>query len=112
EALSASLLDAFNRAERTVADRIRHPARKEVRETVLPQIEAAYAVGDSPRYYYIEAYRSYRALGQQPDDCTAVAFGTGWFVREAGTFRSLVTLVDVLQCNRYGASYLLPLGVL
>ena len=39
-----------------------------------------------------------------------MAFGTGWFVREGGQVRSLLTVVDLLSCDRAGASYMLPLG--
>jgi hypothetical protein len=85
---------------------------RRARDQVTPAIEAAYAFGDSPRFYYVEAMRTYRLLGQAPDECAASAFGTGWFVREGETFRSLVTAVDVLPCNGFGASYMLPLGVI
>jgi hypothetical protein len=110
--LAPTLLEAFNVAERETASHTNHPMPRRVRDQVTPAIEAAYAFGDSPRYYYIEAMRLYRLLGQAPDECTAAAFGTGWFVREGGIFRSLLTYVDVLPCNGFGASYMLPLGVI
>jgi len=103
------LREAFNRAERQISGS--HPVGRSAREPVLPIIEAAYGLGESPRFYYVEAQRSYRSLGQTPDECLAVAFGTGWFVRDGSGVRSLLTAVDLLQCNRYGASYMLPLGV-
>jgi hypothetical protein len=62
--------------------------------------------------YYVEASRRYRELGQLAGDCAAVAFGTGWFVREGLSVRSLLTQVDLLRCDRAGASYMLPLGVI
>jgi hypothetical protein len=111
EPLLPVLPKAFNDAETQTANRGRHPMSRRAREFADPAIEAAYAIGSSPRYYYIEAMRSYRLLGQAPDDCVATAFGTGWFVREGDTVRSLLTAVDVLPCNRFGASYMLPLGV-
>jgi len=109
--LTPVLLDAFNLAERYTA-RGNHPMPGRVRDKMTPAIEAAYAFGDSPRFYYVEARRMYRLLGQAPDQCTATALGTGWFVREGEKFRSLVTAVDVLPCNGFGASYMLPLGVI
>jgi hypothetical protein len=110
-ALEPVLLDAFNRGEREVASRTNHPMARSGREIVEPMIEAAYAFGDSTRFYYVESIRAYRSLGQRVDECLAIAFGTGWFVREGGKLSSLVMMVDLLGCNRYGASYMLPLGV-
>ena len=40
-----------------------------------------------------------------------MAYGTGWFVREGDRVTSLLTGVDLLNCDRAGASYMLPLGV-
>jgi hypothetical protein len=112
-ALAPVLLEAFNRAERDTASHgSGHPIARRSREHVDPAIEALYAFGESPRIYYVEATRAYRSLGQQPDECLAVAFGTGWFVREGSAVRSLVTAVDLLDCDRLGASYMLPLGVI
>ena len=110
--LTPALLDAFNAAERTVADRHGHPVSRAGREGRVPEIEAIYAVGDHPRIYYIEAARRYRQLGQRADECTAMAFGTGWFARDGEHVRSLSTAVDLLGCDRAGASYMLPLGAL
>ena len=111
QAVAPVLLVAFNRAERDTASRSSHPRSTAPWEQVRPAFEAVYAYGTSPRYYYIEAIRAYRLLGQRPDECVAMAFGTGWFVREAGVVRPLVMYVDQLPCDRYGASYMLPLGV-
>ena len=41
-----------------------------------------------------------------------MAFGTGWFARDGDEVRSLNTAVDLLACNRAGASYMLPLGAM
>ena len=41
-----------------------------------------------------------------------MAFGTGWFARDGEDVRSLETVVDLLPCNRRGASYMLPLGAM
>jgi hypothetical protein len=111
QAVAPVVWDAFNRAERETASRSNHPMPRSARELVQPAFEAVYAYGASPRFYYVEAIRAYRMLGQPPDECVASAFGTGWFVREGATIRSLLMFVDVLPCNRTGASYMLPLGV-
>jgi hypothetical protein len=41
-----------------------------------------------------------------------MAFGTGWFAREHGKAHSLATVVDLLRCDRNGASYMFPFGML
>lgn len=111
-ALMPALLEAFNHAERQVEDRYGHPMSRRAREGRVPDLEAVYAAGEHPRIYYVEATRRYRELGRRWDDCTAVAFGTGWFAREGEQVRSLDTAVDLLACNRSGASYMLPLGAM
>jgi hypothetical protein len=109
--IAPALLEAFNRAERVVEDRFGHTVKRHAREGVAPTVEALYAFGDQPRIYYVEATRPYRQLGQPADACMQLAFGTGWFVQEGGQVRSLLTVVDLLNCDRGGASYMLPLGV-
>jgi hypothetical protein len=102
---------SFNDAERQVESRYGHPIKRRAREGVAPTIEAVYAYGDTPRIYYIEATRAYRELGQTSGECAAVGSGTGWFVRDPGGARALTMVVDVLNCDRQSASYMLPLGV-
>jgi hypothetical protein len=108
-AMSAALHDAFNRAERKTAGKFDHPIRESIRERVTPAIEALYAHGGEPRVFYVESLREYKAAGTR--DCTMVSFGTGWFVRENGAFRALSMVVDALNCDRLGGSYMMPLGV-
>jgi hypothetical protein len=110
--LAGVLLESFNRAERTVEGQSGHPIARRAREGVEPTIEALYAFGTTPRVYYVEATRRYRRLGQSADECEALAFGTGWFVRDEAGVRSLMMAVDLLACDRSGASYMLPLGVM
>jgi hypothetical protein len=111
--LGAALLDAFNRAERKIEHQgDGHPIPRRAREGVQPTVEAIYAYGEQPRIYYVEAARRYRELGRPVTECAALAFGTGWFAAEGSTVRSLVTVVDLLRCDRVGASYMLPLGVM
>jgi hypothetical protein len=110
--LIPAIHDAFNVAEREVEKNYGHPVARRAREGRVPDIEAVYAVGDHPRIYYVEATRRYRLLGQPLDQCEAAAFGTGWFARDGDQVRSLETAVDVLQCDRRGASFMLPLGAI
>jgi hypothetical protein len=104
--------EAFNVAERVVDQAYSHPVPRRAREGRQPDIDAVYAVGDRPRIYYVESVRRYRLLGRGAEDCSAAAFGTGWFARDGERVRSLETAVDVLPCNRRGASFMLPLGAM
>ncbi len=106
------LTEAFNRAERVVEEHYSHPIARRAREGVQPTIEAVYAFGTTPRVYYVESTRPYRQLGQSPGECEALAFGTGWFVRDASGVRSQMMTADLLACDRAGASYMLPLGAM
>jgi hypothetical protein len=103
---------AFNNAERQTEDKYGHPVDRRAREGRAPDLEAVYAAGSQPRIYYVEATRRYRSLGRSADQCDAIGFGTGWFVRDGAAIRPLTTIVDILRCDRRGASYMLPLGVL
>jgi len=110
-ALIPAVHQAFNVAERKVEDAYGHPIGRRAREGRTPDVEAVYAFGSHPRIYYVESVRVYRILGQT-GDCPMAAFGTGWFARDGEDVRSLETAVDVLPCNRTGASFMLPLGVM
>jgi hypothetical protein len=108
--LHGLMREAFDRAERELASRYSHPIKESTREAIRPDIEAMYAFGTAPRVYYVEAARGYTTLGRH-DEC-AIAFGTGWFTRDGDNrLRKLDMAVDLLRCDRYGASYMLPLGV-
>jgi hypothetical protein len=112
-ALIPALHGAFNDSERALDEKNSHPISRASREGVAPTIEAVYAFGDNPRVYYVEATRTYRKLPLPPGECTATGFGTGWFVRDGAGVHMLAMTVDLVNCaDRYGASYMLPLGVL
>ena len=111
-ALLPSVQETFNTAERRMENRYGHPVSRRAREGRAPDIEAVYAFGEHPRIYYVESSRRYRVLGQTNRDCEALAFGTAWFAREGTQVRTLDAAADLLDCNRRGASYMLPLGVI
>lgn len=106
----AGLRARFNAAERETEINFNHPIPRRVRDAIEPVIEAAYAFGDAPRTYYVEASRLYRQLGD--NGCTVIAFATGWLIRDGKGSKWADMAVDVLPCNQYGAVYMLPLGVL
>ena len=114
DALSATLApvvrDTFNVTERKIDDRQHHPVPRADREKSAPVIEAMYAAADA-RVVYVEAAREYR-VERDPAQCRAVAFGGGWFARgDDRRYTPLQTYVTVLNCDRDGASYMLPLGI-
>jgi hypothetical protein len=110
QAIADDVRVAFNKAEREVEARYGHSIKRQAREGIAPEIEAVYAYGHEPRVYYIEATRAYRRLGQT--ECVEMAFATGWFSREREATRPIATVLDLLRCDRNGASYMYPFGVL
>jgi hypothetical protein len=107
-----ALREAFNQAERLMENQYGHPVPRRAREGRDPDVEAIYAVGEHPRIYHIESSRRYRLLGQAADDCEAVGFGTGWFTADGTQVSSIYMRVDLLNCEKRGASYMLPLGAM
>ncbi len=110
EALATGLREKFNAAEVEVDRRFGHPISRKIREPQQPVIEALYAFGEHPRTFYIEASRTYRSADEK--SCR-IAFATGWFMRDAEpSAKWLDVAVDLLPCNKYGATYMLPFGAL
>jgi hypothetical protein len=109
--LMPMILDSFNRTERQIGGEVHHPIPQAEREQIAPAIEAMYASPDG-RVLYIEVAREYHDRGDPSDACRAVAFGGGWFARgDRDLYEPLQTYVQVLDCDRDGASYMLPLGI-
>jgi len=112
-----AVIDAFNAAEETArryerGQAVHLPSNREARQSIPTIIEAIYAAGDSTggRVYYFEASREYSLRGVR---CPMVTFGAGWFVREGATgLRRLRFDVEVVDCERYGLLYMLPLGTI
>lgn len=103
--------NAFNEAESETVSRFGHSVKKSLRESVNVNIEAIYTHGTDRRVFYVEATRGYQSDTMREREC-ALSFGTGWFATdEKGTIVRLDMAVDLLRCNRYGAAYMLPLGV-
>ena len=111
QGLLDAVREAFNKSERETADHFGHPFKQAEREKFAIELEAVYAFGTLARAYYVEAGRTYAARPNR-DECL-IAFGTGWFKKETVYWtRKLDMAVDLLPCDRYGGSYMLPLGVL
>jgi len=108
-ALAEGLRAKFNEAELDTASRFNHPVARRDRERIDPEVEALYAFGENPRAYYIEASRPYRT---REDKGCVIGFGTGWFARDREKTTWLDMAVDLLPCDKYGATYMLPFGAL
>jgi hypothetical protein len=108
--LVPGLRERFNKAELETDREFGHPVPRRLREGAEPTIEALYAFGDRPRAYYVEANRTY--LNASDGRCVAIGFATGWLVNDGDSPKWLDMAVDILRCNKYGATYMLPLGAL
>jgi len=112
-----AVVDAFNAAEESArlnerGQAVHLPRDHKARQSIPTVIEAIYSAGDSngARVYYFEASREYSLRGVE---CPMVTFGAGWFVREgASALRKLRFDVEVVDCERYGLLYMLPLGTI
>jgi hypothetical protein len=108
--LVPGLRERFNKAELETDREFGHPVPRRLREGAEPTIEALYAFGDRPRAYYVEANRTYSSTSD--GRCVAIAFATGWLVNDGDRPKWLDMAVDILGCNKYGATYMLPLAAL
>lgn len=114
--MAVKLLDEFDRQENIAAGsftRWRHPVPRAQRRKVPVQLEALYrAPMDEPDAvaYYAEAVKQYPA---QPgdDDCGLLTFARGWLAVIKGDVRSIELFAQVTYCDRTGASFMLPLGI-
>lgn len=116
-AAAVTILEAFNNAEERAARDFtswRHPYSRAARERMTIQLEALYrAPMDEPGWsaYYVEAVRRY-APAPGDDGCGLVTFTSGW-VRIGPNGKALLDLASrITYCDRKGASYMLPLGLM
>jgi hypothetical protein len=84
------------------------PSQKELRAMPPLAIEALYAYGTSRRTYFVEGAREYKRGGA----CVAVAIVRGLVARESGKFSTDKLRLGISSCDRAGATYMLPLGVM
>jgi hypothetical protein len=84
------------------------PNEQQLRSTPPMVIEALYAYGTSRRTYFIEGAREYKKDGV----CTVVSLVRGMVARESGKFSTEGIRLGLSACDRAGATYMLPLGVM
>jgi hypothetical protein len=84
------------------------PNERELLSMPPMALEALYAYGTSRRTYFVEGAREYKRGGA----CTAVVLVTGLVVRDSGKFSTEGLRLGLSSCDRSGATYMLPLGVM
>lgn len=115
--MAVTILEAFNdeeeRASRSFTD-WRHPYPRAARERMTIQLEALYSAAmDEPGWsaYYVEAVRRFPPEPED-DGCGLVTFTSGWVrVGPEGPPRLDLTS-RITYCDRTGASFMLPLGLI
>ncbi len=105
----------------TLTEAFNHAGRHRKAGPVIPSVDVCASASSrrsrpccaSTRTYYVEAVRyEYRTSGPQGSECEAIAYGQGWFTRDAAGVRSITLGMHLLGCDRDGANYMLPLGAL
>jgi hypothetical protein len=116
-AAAVGILDAFNDAEELAVRAFtdwQHPVARTARQRMTIQLEALYrAPMDEEGWsaYYVEAVRRYPP-GPLDAGCGLVTFTSGW-VRISPKGQPLMDLSSrISYCDRKGASYMLPLGLM
>ena len=111
------LLPEFNKMEDAAIASFtawRHPVSRGQRARMPIEVEALYRVPmdeEGWAAYYIEAIRRYPP-GPDDEGCGLVTFASGW-IRLGPKGRPLFDIgARVTYCDRKGAGYMLPLGVL
>ena len=116
-AAAVTILDAFNEAEEVASRGFtnwRHPYSRAVRERMTIQLEALYtAPMDEAGWnaYYVEAVRRFPP---EPEDegCGLVTFTSGWVRIGPGGKARMDLSSRITYCDRTGASFMLPLGLM
>jgi len=120
-ALAEELRAPFTRAEaRALSDgwrlRSEHPVRAEERREWPIKIEALYRAPHTrpgSQLYYFEAMRSYPWKTDETGfACDLVTFAWGWLLETDEGGRDLQVFARIADCNRWGISFMMPLGVL
>jgi hypothetical protein len=115
ESLRADINKAEDRALGAISASTnwRHPAKREARATVTPEVEAWYVTpvgtGDQ-RLSYVEAVKKY-PLQPEDDGCGLETFASGWVYHDGQRQKIKASLSAVVTyCDRRGVSYMLPFG--
>jgi hypothetical protein len=117
--LTRALVNEFNRTEDETLKRVnrgtgwKHPLSEDDRHALPIRLESWYrsASGDGWTLSYIEAVRHYPP-GPQDKGCGLETLVSGWVFHENGALKSKMILgAKTTYCDRVGATYMLPLGV-
>lgn len=119
--IEAMLKTPFDEAE---SDEVRrqvryawfHPLGREARTARPVSLEAAYRVpwiAPASFVYYVEAVRRYPRPDDDPDQpCDLLTFAAGWIVVPRDGAPGVNLTARLTDCDRYGITVLLPLGLL
>jgi hypothetical protein len=91
----------------------RHPVKKQERRKIPIEVEALYrAPMDDEGWtaYYVEAVRKYQA-GPDDQGCGLVTSASGWLRTGPAGKQDADLSAQITYCDRYGATYMLPLGL-
>ena len=119
EFLAGALIPNFNRIEDDTVKRVqrstdwRHPFSEDDRHKLPIRLESWYRspLDEGWTVSYIEAVRQYPA-GPADKGCGLETLVTGWVFHENGALKSRMILsAKTTYCDRVGATYMLPLGV-
>jgi hypothetical protein len=113
---AVSLLEDVDREEQIAATAFtnwRHPIRRDQRKRVPLELEALYrAPMDEPGWmaYYVEAIKRYPP-GPDDGDCGLITFARGWLGVSTDDRRAVNIFAEISYCDRKGAAFMLPLGL-
>ncbi len=91
----------------------RHPMKKQERRQIPIEVEALYrAPMDDEGWtaYYVEAVRKYKP-GPKDEGCGLVTSASGWLRTGPNDKQDAELTAQLTYCDRYGATYMLPLGL-
>lgn len=109
--------EAFDKEENRAANefmRWQHPVRRQDRRKIPIEIEALYRAPMADAgwtAYYVEAVRRY-APGPEDEGCGLVTNVRGWLRDGPKEEREADVSAQITYCDRYGVTYMLPLGLL
>jgi hypothetical protein len=117
KAAAGKVAEAFDREEHRAAGQFmqwQHPVRRQDRSKIPIAIEALYrapTADDGWTAYYVEAVRRYEP---RPEDegCGLLTSVRGWLREGPKGERELELTAQISYCDRYGVTFMLPLGLL
>jgi hypothetical protein len=117
QTIAAAIAREFDNEETRAANAFMqwsHPVRRQDRQKMPIEVEALYrAPMDQEGWsvYYVEAVRRYQP-GPEDEGCGLVTSARGWVREGPKGERDPELSAQITYCDRYGMTYMLPLGLL